>query len=71
MNVAELKLELYRQIDKIDDTNLQKLSTIVKEMLPQSNPKPRTRGIVGSMKGFVTYVSRDFDEPLEDYKDYM
>jgi len=25
----------------------------------------------GSMKGVVTYMSPDFDEPLEDFKEYM
>jgi len=30
--------------------------------------KPRK---FGSMPGLVTYISDDFDEPLEDFKDYM
>lgn len=25
----------------------------------------------GSMKGLVTYMSNDFNAPLEDFKDYM
>lgn len=25
----------------------------------------------GSLKGLITYISDDFDEPLEDFKDYM
>ena len=71
MSVAELKLKLYRQIDNLDDTNLQKLDIIIDVMSHPKNPQPKTRGIVGSMKGFVTYMSDDFDEPLEDFKDYM
>jgi hypothetical protein len=34
---------------------------------PQSN---NGRGY-GSMKGLITYISDDFDKPLEDFKDYM
>jgi hypothetical protein len=71
MSVAELKLKLYRQIDNMDESKLQKLDVMVYEMEHPKNPEPRTRGIVGSMKGFVTYMSDDFDEPLEDFKDYM
>ncbi len=25
----------------------------------------------GTMKGIVTYIAKDFDAPLEDFKDYM
>jgi hypothetical protein len=25
----------------------------------------------GDLKGFVKYIAADFDEPLEDFKDYM
>lgn len=71
MSVAELKLKLYRQIDNMDESKLQKLDVIVYEMEHPKNPQSKTRGIVGSMKGFVTYMSDDFDEPLEDFKDYM
>lgn len=71
MSVAELKLKLYRRIDNMDETKLQKLDVMVEEMEQLTNPKPKTRGIVGSMKGFVTYISDDFNEPLEDFKDYM
>jgi hypothetical protein len=71
MSVAELKLKLYRQIDNMDDKNLQKLDVIIDVMSHSNHPQPKSRGIVGSMKGFVTYISGDFDEPLEDFKDYM
>ncbi len=32
------------------------------------NKKPL---MFGCMKGLITYISPDFDEPLEDFKDYM
>jgi len=31
--------------------------------------KPKRR--FGSMKGLVVEIAEDFDEPLEDFKDYM
>jgi prevent-host-death family protein len=27
--------------------------------------------VFGGGKGIITYISDDFDEPLEDFKDYM
>lgn len=29
------------------------------------------RNLFGSMKGVVQYMAEDFNEPLEDFKDYM
>lgn len=29
------------------------------------------RKIFGRLKGFVKYIADDFDEPLEDFKEYM
>jgi hypothetical protein len=34
-----------------------------------SAKKPKMK--FGELKGFVTYIADDFDEPLEDFKDYM
>ena len=70
MSVAELKLELYRQIDTLNEDELLKLNNVVQTITHPENEVKKTRGIIGSMKGFVTYVSDDFDEPLEDFKDY-
>jgi hypothetical protein len=44
------------------------LVTFVEEVEPDEKKKPRKAGYG---KGTVTYISPDFDEPLEDLKDYM
>ena len=33
--------------------------------------KPEVKPYAGCMKGTVTWMSDDFNEPLEDFKDYM
>lgn len=33
-------------------------------------PAPLTRRKLGSMRGTVTYMSPDFDAPLEDFREY-
>ena len=38
------------------------------DLSPQSG---RERGLFGSMKGLVTYMADDFNEPLDDFEGYM
>lgn len=40
------------------------------KLIPTATPAKKKRGLVGSAKGQV-WMSDDFDEPLEDFKDYM
>lgn len=35
------------------------------------NRKPKLKRKFGDLKGFVIYISDDFDAPLDDFKDYM
>ena len=39
----------------------------IEEPEPKSRPRPR----FGSGKGLILYMAPDFDEPLEDFKEYM
>jgi Protein of unknown function (DUF2281) len=66
----------------IDDATLEKVKTFspknqdevrdfiefIEEKKEPNLKEPRQAGI---LKGFVKYMSPDFDEPLEDFKDYM
>ena len=50
----------------------ERLAKVVSVAEPGStSPSAQKRGLVGSMKGFVTYMADDFNEPLDDFKDYM
>lgn len=42
----------------------------VVKLIPVKPPQKRRPAKAGSAKGLVT-ISDDFDEPLEDFKDYM
>lgn len=59
------------QQKEVEDFVLSKINDeeSIKHLLaePQGN---NGRGY-GSLKGFITYISDDFDEPLDDFKDYM
>jgi len=40
--------------------------------MPENTVTPvKSKRSFGSMKGFVKYMAPDFDEPLDDFKDYM
>jgi hypothetical protein len=47
---------------------LQELSNIWEKA--QQEPAPKVRQF-GAMKGLVLYMADDFNEPLEDFKEYM
>lgn len=34
-------------------------------------PEGRSRRKIGNAKGLIIYMSDDFDEPLDDFRDYM
>ena len=42
-------------------------TTLQLEVRPAEKPRP----VFGSGKGWFSDMSDDFDEPLEDFKDYM
>jgi antitoxin (DNA-binding transcriptional repressor) of toxin-antitoxin stability system len=41
----------------------------VARLLPAEEGKPRIAPVAGSLKGF--WMAPDFDEPLEDFREYM
>ena len=49
-----------------DDKPVARLVSIV-----EPEPKPKLRPQFGSGKGLILYMAPDFDEPLEDFKEYM
>lgn len=70
MNTKELKSELINKI--INLTDIQILSQIDK-LLTQTQPSlaKENKRYAGCGKGIFTSISDDFDEPLEDFKEYM
>ena len=67
MSVAEMKLALIRAIDQMPPERLEEL---LKQVKGEPSIKVRPRQL-GALKGGVLYMAPDFDEPLEDFKDYM
>lgn len=76
MNIAEIKLILFRNIDNLPEKWLLELRALIDDFLAKKqkqSPKPTLRKPrqFGCMKGLVIYMADDFDAPLDDFKDYM
>jgi hypothetical protein len=67
--VEHLKYQLIAWIIALNDTQLlQELSNIWEKS--QQEPAPKVRQFGGG-KGMFPYMADDFNEPLEDFKEYM
>jgi hypothetical protein len=69
MNIAEHKLNLFRQIDKLPEESLIELEKIIAQL--RLNQMPPAKRQFGCMKGLVISMADDFDAPLDDFKEYM
>jgi len=69
MNIAEHKLNLFRQIDELPDELLLELETVIAQL--KVNQKSPTKRQFGCMKGLVISMSEAFDRPLDDFNEYM
>lgn len=71
MSTAELKLQLIREIDQLPEDKLSQVVQFVSTLRNASPKKPASKRKIGALKGTLIYMAPDFDEPLEDFKDYM
>ena len=72
MTSLELKTRIRQRIEHLTEAQLKKLNTIMEQEFNENVPdKPEERGLFGCMKGVVTYMADDFNEPLDDFKEYM
>ena len=72
MSVAEMKLALIRAIDQMPPERLEELLKQVRRNTtePEAVP-PQQQPRFGALEGVVFFMAPDFDEPLQDFKDYM
>jgi hypothetical protein len=64
-------LQLYTQISSLPADLKKEVSDFVEFLKHKTKSKPRLKKRqLGAAKGLIV-MSPDFDEPLEDFKDYM
>lgn len=58
-------------VHQLSPNELKELKNEVEKTLAENKSPQKEKRIFGRMKGFVKYMADDFNEPLEDFKDYM
>lgn len=71
MNIETEKAELLNWINNLKDPNLIDELIKLKEKKQHTSSKIAKSRQFGCGKGIFTYVSRDFNNPLPDFKEYM
>jgi len=71
ISIADIKLNIVRQIDNLPEQELFKISDLVRQYLSGQTTVAKKKRQFGSMKGLVLSIETDFDAPLEDFKEYM
>jgi len=69
MSAAEIKINLFRDIDRLPEQYLPGLQAMIQAYLSKMPPKPTRK--LGVMKGLVVYMAPDFNAPLDDFAPYM
>ena len=64
---------LMQKLPSMDESELQQLHDMLYAVLEMDDnaAKPKKKRFIGSMKGSLVYMADDFNEPLDDFKDYM
>ena len=74
MTSLEIKTRIHERLEQMNEAQLKKLNDIVEQEFSADIRKAnlsKKRNLVGSMKGLVTHMADDFNEPLDDFKGYM
>lgn len=69
MTGLDIRTHLHNRIEHLTDAQIRKLYKLLIEVFPEKKKaSPRK---LGQMKGLIEFMAPDFDDPLEDFKDYM
>ncbi len=63
--------ELIAQLHPGEEIVITREQKPVARLIGAAKPEEKPRRRAGSLKGSVLYMAPDFDDPLEDFKEYM
>ena len=66
--MAEALLQMYNQMSVIEQQELFDFALFLISKNIQSQRQNKRKSGFGALKDKITYISDDFDEPLEDFK---
>lgn len=71
MTITKLKMKLKEDLENLPAPLLQEIDAMVQKSLNvKKSAEPAFRKF-GSMAGLLVYMAPDFNEPLDDFKDYQ
>ncbi|MEZ4887933.1 MAG: DUF2281 domain-containing protein [Chitinophagales bacterium] len=79
MNLQAKKLELISQLVYVEDESIiQQIDGLIKKALQNVSISLKTKEVstpiplkFGAAKDMIQYMAEDFNEPIDDFKDYM
>ena len=67
-----VSIEIMDKINQLNWANMQSVVRFIDFLLHEQQQTPiKTRVDLGCLKGHLRYISDDFDEPIEDFEEYM
>nr|WKN39641.1 hypothetical protein K4G66_13160 [Tunicatimonas sp. TK19036] len=63
MALDQLRIKLHKQIDQLNDIQLEELNRLMVDILPEKKNASKKRPF-GLRKGSLNYMADDFDAPL-------
>ena len=67
-----ITVDVIEKINQLDWTNMQSAVRFIDFLLHEQQQTPRKTHVkLGYLKGRLKYISDDFDEPIEVFKEYM
>ena len=72
MTIMAITVDVIEKINQLDWTNMQSAVRFIDFLLHEQQQTPRKTHVkLGYLKGRLKYISDDFDEPIEVFKEYM
>ena len=71
MTAIELKTKVHQRIEHLTEEQLAELDQMIEQKFSIVPSPPLKERKLGTMPGLIKYMASDFDEPLEDFKEYM
>ena len=73
MTEIELRRDIEQKLPFLGEKTLQELKDHLDDLLSQeeADTKPRKKRQFGFRKGALKYMAADFNEPLDEFKEYM
>ena len=69
--MAETLMQMYNEMTAIEQKELFDFALFLISRSIQAQQQTKKRGGFGALKDKISYISDDFDEPLEDFEEYM